>query len=1383
MKKRIVCAILSLILLVSLIPAGTLTASAATNKVSESAITVLKQLQGYRNKCSTKGYWGYGTKCTEKETPDLKHGGVEKDGTINTAKAHKISEKDADKALRAELEKIDKAVNGFASANGLSLSQNKHDALVLFSYRNGTAWISGTGDVKRAVTTRASGNEFLNMFVNWQSGDDNNRRLIEANMYLNGVYSTTVSSRYIQVTFDANGGVLPGNNRTFYYDYTISETELPTPTRDGYVFKGWYNSKPTNGAPNPNNWVHKLSSICDGLTLYAYWQPGTAEEEGKFKEGQVEDYKTTISSGILATNVLYVRPFGTALNDEKSDDGKKTVSGTLTVIAKYTDKNTGLTWYKLAKAENYYITKNGETTSYENSNKVKNLWVKTGLSQAGYTLPSSMLATNHTYDAPNGESRDDEVSGNLKVVSEFVDSRGVKWCKINWAEKYTYTDKKDKTYEKEEYPLSGEYWVRTGVSISGGGSGASGLAMDITVTVTNSYVNSRANATIHSAKNGSYSQGAKVRIIDTADADGFLWGQVAKSANDATPVGWIALMYTNYSEVAKNNTSSGSTGEVIAKAVINLSGNAYVNVRNGAGTDSQIVGSLTGNTMVDIYEIKYVNGHQWGRCKQGWFLLAYADVTRLVDEDESETEQIGFTSYAFAGKVLHIEYIRETPSVSSEKVVMEDLKESLRISDGDRVTVTNITKDSEGRTWGKIAQGWIVLFNADNSVNNFEMDPAKYEVVADSASVRKGPATSENRLDTLSKGTEFDVTKIKATDDTIWGFSDKVGEADGKTYGGWVNLSSRYVKRNNAPIGSSGGIGGSVDGPTGLVATVTGAESVNARAGADIYRNVVCKVNMGSTYEVMEGPVNGWYRLKITGKEDQDTWVFQQYLDVKSGSTGSSSGSGSGSNGNIETGKGIIANTYSGVNMRQTAGIGGAFMGKIVPGTAVEVLEVTQVGASKWGKVKVDGKTGWVCMDYVTMISYEEIPGYSGGTNGSNGSSGSTGGSSSSTVTGSQTAIYTGRVKNPSQDSKSRAISEFSDKQDVSEDGRTIDGQKLIVFKTTDINGAVVRILENGDPITMHELLTVEEETSSWGDSGEYEGDNRGSDTGTSKQTAYWARVNDGYIRAPGNNLDLDPLDEAVYTLVDYDKINVYTDNILTQKAYGQWAENEDYKGEETQYIKKGNQVTITQVEIHGNVISGMIESQVGDIGWINLSKMTKGAINVKVDDNTNNNNNSSNNNNNNSNNNNNNGPVIGDTGNTGDGGLVNNAGGYKYTGKVINTNEVNVRSTASTSASVTTKLKGGASLVIYETTISEDMAWGRCDAGWIYLYYVDMTPAGGNAMDARVVYNDNTIVYTDSSCSEVAGTYSRMSVVDIYEIVGKMARTDLGWVNTDNLL
>jgi hypothetical protein len=131
----------------------------------------------------------------------------------------------------------------------------------------------------------------------------------------------------------------------------------------------------------------------------------------------------------------------------------------------------------------------------------------------------------------------------------------------------------------------------------------------------------------------------------------------------------------------------------------------------------------------------------------------------------------------------------------------------------------------------------------------------------------------------------------------------------------------------------------------------------------------------------------------------------------------------------------------------------------------------------------------------------------------------------------------------------------------------------------------------------------------------------------------------------------------------------------------------------------------------------------------------------------------------------------------------VNNTSGYRYTGKIIRANEVNVRANPSTTASKTTTLKNGQALVVYETTVAENMAWGRCDAGWVYLYYVDLTPTVNGAVDARVVYQDNTIIYTDVNCSAVAGSYSRMSTIDIYEIVGKMARTEQGWVNTDNLL
>ena len=64
MKKRFVCVLLTLVLLVGLVP---VTAAAADHSVSESAITVLKQMTKQKTKCyyvaGSEYRTGYGTVC------------------------------------------------------------------------------------------------------------------------------------------------------------------------------------------------------------------------------------------------------------------------------------------------------------------------------------------------------------------------------------------------------------------------------------------------------------------------------------------------------------------------------------------------------------------------------------------------------------------------------------------------------------------------------------------------------------------------------------------------------------------------------------------------------------------------------------------------------------------------------------------------------------------------------------------------------------------------------------------------------------------------------------------------------------------------------------------------------------------------------------------------------------------------------------------------------------------------------------------------------------------------------------------------------------------------------------------------------------------------
>jgi len=1200
MKKRIVCVLLALIMLVGLVPATAITAAAATSSVSESAITVLKSLEKYTydNKCDTNGYIGYGTKCTETEGA---HG------------THTTTEKKADAALRAALADLSTAISSFAGKYGLNLSQAQHDALVLFSFENGTAWTNGTGDFQTAIRNRSTGTEFLNAICKWNSStDDDTRRMIEANMYLNGAYDSKKPSRYIRVELNAGTGTMKEDSRQ-YFDI-LSATTIgiePTPNSSKQTFAGWYLG---------NERVNKLTKALHGETLNAKYQG---------KNGVESAY--TIKKSALASTTVY----------------------------------------------------------FEANGEVKTKYV------------------NHL-DKEVTIKLDDE----LNVIADYIDSKGVHWAKI--------ADKKDCVIG----------WVKvSGTSASGSTGTESGTSSDLIVTVTNSYVNMRKDASIYAAKIGTRNMGAQVRVLKVKSADGFVWGQIANSPTDLTPAGWIALMYTDY-ETVKNNASGSATttpvvsGTVVAKATIIYKG--YVNVRSEAGTQNPIVGSLAQGTTVDIYETTYINGIKWGRCNSGWFCMtSYAKVETLVND--TNTTETGFASYVFtiklAGKKVYPEdvfYVSPYDDADHVKKIEKDGKRQALSSN--EVVVSNLV-NRNNYTWAKSEYGWIKLFDDNGNLCNNKVDTfvkAKFTVIADELTVRENPENGAARKDVLTKGVELLIDRIVVdkTGSTIWGFADK----SVSTYEGWVNLATKNVSRIGAPTisNSSTGTTNGTTAASGTVATVINCTTVRVRQAASITSTAIGSLANGSTYAVL-AEKNGWYKLDVDvdSNPKTDSWVYGQYLDVKAGSVGSTGTTDS--NGNIQTGMGIVANTYSGVNIRAAAGTGSALMGKYLPGTTVEILEVTTYGASKWGRTE----KGWVCMDYIAMVS-NYLPEGSTGNNGGN----TTGGTGSSVVD-TTVAIYTGYAKND-----------------------------VVVYKETSEDSESVRELSKGDPITLHEILTVVEEERV----DEDEDKNYGSTITTTKETSYWARVNDGYIYNPGDNLKLNALDEEKYTLAEA---------VADIENLG---EGDDFD------LAKGEQVVVTNLEIVKNYVKGYVECDKGE-GWVAMTKMTKGFASTvapeedKKEETTTPDNSTQNNTT--------TAPIIGSTGNTSTGGFVTNTSGYKYTGKVINANVVplNVRATASTAAAVTTTLKNGSALVIYETVIAENMAWGRCDAGWVYLYYVDLTPCVNGAVDARVVFNDNTIVYTDMNMSGVAGSYSRMSVVDIYEIVGSMARTELGWVHTDNLL
>ena len=1246
MKKRIICALLTLIMLVSLVPVTALTASAASLKTSEAAITIMKKLAKFKDTCyqvegTNQFLIGYGTVCAEKhnvvyvpEATKSGDSGTETKSTINdkTSPKHNITEAQASDALKKVVLSLDEKVNSFASANGLTLSQCQHDALVLFTFNEGDSWMSGSGVVKSAIVSNASTNDLLKAMSDWAgSSNDLNRRKIEVNMYKNGIYSDVTPSSFGTVKYNPNYGTLPQSDTGIYsvlFDTAKTSAHIPSPTRSGYKFIGWYTER--EGGQR----VPALTASCNGKELWAAWQDTSVTANNVNSAAYVHEISETLKVSELASLDVYDIPT------------KKNVKPFRTIGK---DKTT------------------------------------------------------------------------VTVIKDFFDENGNRWCKL---------------------PNAGDGWVLLkSSSQSSGGSDYTGAKLDVTVTVTNSYVNKRANASATSKQLGSYTAGTKLKIIATNDAK--TWGQVEENG---VAVCWIALMYTDFGSVYDGSAASDANNTTpIATATVTYDG--YLNVRSDPGVDNRIVGGFGKNTTVNLFEIRTVNGHRWGRTSSGWICLTYTSVKMLTDKNVSDQ---GVLDYAFEVKLTDTSAAVKTYAEPNTNSVEGDtiaagttgLKITNAAVSGSDTWVKvhwTVKEESNGKTNVIAKSGWAAL-------SSFSLVPTKFTVVSDTLNIRQDADSGSDLVFKLTKGVEVEVQEIKLVNEEIWGEikgytvpaatkDDKAEDSKGKSStptvqetDGWINLASNYVKRSSKIT-----IEGSTKDAIGT-GTVVNADSVRVRMTSAIYGTVLGSINRGTKVAVL-GEKDGWYKIDfdVDNNPETDSWIYGQYLEVKMGVVDSDT-SNSGSSDTAKTngtGTGIIANTYSGVNVRSGAGIGNAVVGKLLNGTQVEVLEVKTVGTAKWGRVK----QGWICMDYVTMISYSDIPGNSTGSDTSKGTAVDSFDNAEKTTT---TAVYTGKV-NP------------------------VGENPVTVYKTPnpnlDPNDNKVRNISTSENITVHELMVVTMEIYE-GSQTEKTDANKDVET-VVKQTSYWARINDGWIQDPQDCIELNALDEKIHTVTGATTLGVW--------------ENEGAGGKQLTTLKKGDQVPVTKLEICKDSgakklsVWGRVETSDGFVGYCDLSCMSEGALYEKKEEATKPTTPST--------------PAIGSTGNTGDGGFVNNASGYKYTGKVINTTSLNVRATPSTGARVATTLKGGASLVIYETKIAENMAWGRCDAGWVYLYYVDMTPASGSAIDARVVYNDNTIIYTDNDASSVAGTYSRMSVIDIYEYVGDMARTDLGWVSTGNLL
>lgn len=136
-----------------------------------------------------------------------------------------------------------------------------------------------------------------------------------AQTYTYGAGDCTMTAQWVPnrytVTFNANGGSVSTTSKTVTYASTYGT--LPTPTKDGYIFNGWYTASSGGTKITENSTV----SITAAQTLYAQWA--------------IEQYTFTLGS---ATGVS---------TSGSTASGKKNYNTTITLKA---TASTGYTWNK-----------------------------------------------------------------------------------------------------------------------------------------------------------------------------------------------------------------------------------------------------------------------------------------------------------------------------------------------------------------------------------------------------------------------------------------------------------------------------------------------------------------------------------------------------------------------------------------------------------------------------------------------------------------------------------------------------------------------------------------------------------------------------------------------------------------------------------------------------------------------------------------------------------------------------------------------------------------------------------------------------------------------------------------------------------------------------
>ena len=755
MKKRIISLLLTAVMVLSLVCVAAPSVSAASAmKTSEDAVAFIKSFETFSPELypdNGKLAIGYGTIIPAADADKYQDG---------------ITEAEADKLMREYLVDFEKSVNAFIDKHKLTLKQHQFDALVSFTYNFGGNWMNNlTHTFTQAVINGATGNEFLFAITRWCKASGVvlkgliERRLSEANMYLNGVYSKSVPVNYRYVILNTNMEGALTDVSVHGYDSTKTDTITAIAVKDGYEFLGWYTEADGGVA------VTKLNAKTTVNKLYGHWQKAGGEygEDGKLKgvPAKYDCYAAT-----EASRKVYDVPGGKVID---------TVDGTykMTVVAEHLD-SAGNKWGKLSGTG--WINVSAGIDSAPVVEKPESV-----IDPITVTVTSSGV-NNRTGPGTNYAKQGTFTKGQQLVLTAVEKGGNYTWGKseIGWI-CLDYTDYMAVTTEKNE--------DATKVTATG-------------VIIKTDALNIRSGPGVHNSKVGTYYRNDQVKITLRQKVGSTTWGLTEK--------GWVSLYYVKVTEVEEGTvpditlpgeggedsttpgTSTGTgtgNGSTTVVATGKISYCNSLRIRAGAGTSNAQIGSYKSGTYVNIYETVKVKSETWGRTDKGWISLRYVMLDAPV------------TGEGVTGRVYNCTAVNVRAGAGTHFAKVTTLNK------GTKVEILEYTKVGNA-TWGRTYQGWIHLHyvKLDAPLSNLDKVEETPETgTGDNTGTGTGDNTGTGAGDNTGTGTG-DNTGAGSGDNTGTG-TDSSDIPDSITFTGTIYKQDSINIRalagtNNASVGS-----------------------------------------------------------------------------------------------------------------------------------------------------------------------------------------------------------------------------------------------------------------------------------------------------------------------------------------------------------------------------------------------------------------------------------------------------------------------------------------------------------------------------------------------------------------------------------------------------